>query len=29
MCEEDFLTQILWHMVSQEPLEEPYHVACP
>jgi hypothetical protein len=29
LCEEDFLAQILWHMVSQEPAEEPRHGACP
>ena len=29
ICEEDFLAQILWQMVSQELLEEPRHVTCP
>jgi hypothetical protein len=29
LCEEDFLVQILWTMVSQEPLEEPHHGPCP
>lgn len=29
LCEEDFLAQILWHMVSQEPMEESRHVPCP
>ena len=28
LCEEDFLAQILWQMVSQEPMQEPRHVTC-